>query len=84
MAGSSTIAELLETTQLGPEGIIYRRDFGRDGLVLWIENRWMALGYRKLECGGCRSKIWKLAFVLGFVDNTNGGFCPNCSNYVEF
>lgn len=53
------------------------------GLVIWKENRWMALGYRNFECEVCSSRIWKVAFVVGCVDNTNGGLCPGCSNYVD-
>jgi hypothetical protein len=67
-----------------PTAFIARGETGDGGpMGLWIENRWMALGYRNTECYSCRSRIWKLAFVLGFVDNTNNGFCPNCSNYIE-
>jgi len=49
----------------------------------WYKNRLLVFGYRNFACGWCRSRIWKFGFVLGFLDNTNSGFCPNCSNYVD-
>ena len=49
----------------------------------WLENRFLKLGYRNVKCDSCATAIWKVGFVIGFVDNTNAGFCPNCTNYVD-
>jgi hypothetical protein len=51
---------------------------------LWLENKLFKLGYTKFLCDWCSSKIWKVGFIVGYVDNTDRGFCPSCSNYVDF
>ena len=49
----------------------------------WIENSWFSIGYLKTRCDGCRFNIWKLGLVVASLDNTNDGFCPNCSSFVD-
>jgi hypothetical protein len=52
-------------------------------MAFWYSNRLLALGYRGYTCEWCSSKIWKVGFIVGFLDNTIAGFCPNCPNYVD-
>jgi hypothetical protein len=50
---------------------------------LWIENSWFSLGYLKIKCEDCSSRIWKIGILVASLDNTKDGLCPKCSNFVD-
>jgi hypothetical protein len=80
---SSSAVSLRRGSRYKPKYRANRRGLQDLTVGFWLENRLLKLGYRNFKCDWCASTIWKVGFIVGFVDNTNGGFCPNCSNYID-